>query len=104
MHRIARIRELNDAFRQTLTGGAVWLTETVAALPEVERKEVLRKVQTCVQFDNGDSVGEHELVTVEHLGQRYRAKISYYSPDLRRCSDDPADPSRTVRVLTIMRV
>jgi Protein of unknown function (DUF3768) len=103
MHRITRIRDLNDAFRQTFRGGTIWLTEAVTALPEAEKRAVLKKVQTCARFDNSDSLGEHERVSVEHLGQQYVARIDYYSLDLRRGSDDPADPSRTVRVLTIMR-
>ena len=40
------IRELNDAFRTTLSGNSdVYLTAGVAALPEEEQDEIVRRVQ-----------------------------------------------------------
>ena len=37
----------------------------------------------------------------EEGGERYFFKIDYYAPNMSEGSDDPADPSKTRRVLTI---
>lgn len=104
MDKVARIREINDAFRKTFVGGRVMLTTGVNALSEDDQAAVLTKVRTFEGFDSdNDPYGEHDFVSVEHSGTRYFAKIDYYEPDLRHGSDDPADPSKTVRVMTIMR-
>lgn len=103
MSKVARIRELNDAFRKTFVGGRVMLTAGVNALCENDKAAVLTKVRTFDAFDSdNDPYGEHDFVSVEHNGERYFAKIDYYEPDLRYGSDDPADLSKTVRVMTIM--
>jgi len=104
MEKAAHIRELNDAFRQTFTGGRLLLTVGVDSLPDANKTAVLTKVQTFAAFDSGnDPYGEHDFVAVEHAGTRYFAKIDYYAPDMHHGSDDPADPAKTVRVLTVMR-
>jgi len=103
MNSSARIRELNDAFRKTFIGGRVLLTSGVDALDASTREAVLRKVRDFADFDPGnDPYGEHDFVSVEHNNERYFAKIDYYAPDLAHGSEDPADPEKTVRVLTLM--
>ena len=101
-----RIRELNDAFRKTLdpTIGRMMLTAGVNDLPTDVRAMAIRTVATFDAF-NGDSDphGEHDFVSFEHAGVKYFGKMDYYAPDMHHGSEDPADPSQTVRVLTVMR-
>ena len=46
-----KIRELNDAFRTTFTGGRVMLTASVDALPSDVKAMAIRKVATFDDFD-----------------------------------------------------
>ena len=104
MDNTARIRALNDAFRQTFAGGRVMLTVAVMGLPDADRAAVLAKVRAFDDFkSDNDPHGEHDFLAIEHAGEKYFAKVDYYAPDLQHGSDDPADPSKTVRVLTVMR-
>ncbi len=104
MNKSARIRELNDAFRTTFTGGRVMLTARVNALDEPDKAAILKKVRTFTGFDNGnDPHREHDFVSIMRSGKRYFAKLDYYALDMQRGSEDPSDPTQTVRVLTIMR-
>jgi hypothetical protein len=104
MDRTTRIRELNDAFRRSFVGGKVMLTQGVDDLAEQDKMALLAKVRAFVDFDgDNDPHREHDFVRVEHDGITYYGKIDYFAWDMRHGSDDPADPLRTVRVLTIMR-
>ena len=99
-----RIRQLNDAFRTTFTGGRVLMTASVDALPDPIKAAVLTKVRTFTDFDReNDPRGEHDFVSFEHDGETWFAKIDYYAPDMQGGSEDPSDPHKTTRVLTIMR-
>src|SRR6266853_5615812 len=99
-----RIRELNDTFRRTFTGGRVMLTSGVDALPPDVKAKVLQAVRSFDAFDHdNDPHHENDFCSFEVDGERYFAKIDYYSPDMQRGSEDPADPKITTRVLTIMR-
>jgi hypothetical protein len=99
-----RIRLLNDSFRTTFVGGQVVMTQGVAELPIVEKARVLLTVQGFADFDAAnDPHGEHDFGNFELAGETYFFKVDYYSPDLKGGSEDPADPEKTTRVLTIMR-
>ena len=98
-----RIRELNDTLRRTFTGGRVLLTSGVDALPPDMKANVILAVRSFNAFDNNnDPHQEHDFCAFEVAGEKYFAKIDYYSPDMQGGSEDPSDPEKTARVLTIM--
>jgi hypothetical protein len=104
MDKSARIRQLNDAFRQTFVGGKVMMTAGVNALPDTVRAVVLTKVRTFDAFNgDNDPHGEHDFFSFDHEGTTYFAKLDYYDPDMCHGSDEPADALKTIRVLTVMR-
>ena len=99
----AKVRQLNDAFRRTLTGGTVLMTAGVVALGADAQAEMLAKVQAFDAFNaDNDPWAEHDFGAIEVAGERIFFKLDYF--DLTRAyhSSDPADPDVTERVLTIM--
>jgi hypothetical protein len=99
-----RIRVLNDNFRSTLNGGRVMMTAGVNALPPDTKARVILAVQSFNNFaKDNDPHREHDFGSFEIEGETYFWKIDYYAPDMDGGSEDPADPSVTTRVLTIMR-
>ena len=100
----ARIRELNDALRLNLAGGKVMLTQGVNQLADPDKAALLAKVRSFNDFNaDNDPHREHDFVSVEHDGVSYFAKIDYYDSEMTMGSEDPSDPTKTARVLTIMR-
>ncbi|MBC6718670.1 DUF3768 domain-containing protein [Aurantimonas sp. DM33-3] len=98
------VRRLNDSFRRTFAGGTVMLTAGVRELDAQGQRTVLDAVRAFDTFGtDNDPYGEHDFGAVEHGGHRYFWKIDYYDRDLTHGSPDPADPTVTSRVLTIMR-
>jgi hypothetical protein len=99
-----RIRVLNDNFRSTFVGGRVVMTAGVNALPIDTTARVLLAVQSFDKFtEDNDPHHEHDFGSVEIEGETYFFKIDYYALDMAGGSEDPADPEKTTRVLTIMR-
>ena len=98
-----RIRELNDKFRTTLTGGRVVMTAGIDALDSDVKAMVMRKVATFTEFDaDNDPHKEHDFGSFELSGRTFFWKIEYYDQTLAFGSDDPSDAEQTTRVLTIM--
>ena len=101
--RAKKIAQLNDAFRSSLAGGRVVLTAGVAALCRHTRVDVLRAVQAFTAFTpDNDPYGEHDFGFFKVAGHKFFFKIDCFDSSLTRHSDDAADPSLTIRVLTIM--
>jgi hypothetical protein len=98
-----RIRELNDAFRSTFSGGRVMMTPGVLELPNCVKADALVKVATFSAFarDN-DPYGEHDFGFFELVGRTFYWKIDYYDEQCELGTEDPADPRKTTRVLTLM--
>ena len=100
-----RIRNLNDGFRKTLDSalGRVMLTAGVDALPSDVRAMAIRKVTPFEDFTaDNDPYDEHDFGSFDLAGDKFFWKIDYYDRNLEFGSDDPADPARTTRVLTLM--
>jgi hypothetical protein len=97
------IRELNDKFRTTMTGGQVMMTSGVDALPSDVKAAAIRKVATFSDFTpDNDPHGEHDFGNFTLAGRKFFWKIDAYDKAMEFGSEDPADPSKTTRVLTIM--
>ncbi|MFT5509197.1 MAG: hypothetical protein ACI89J_002278 [Hyphomicrobiaceae bacterium] len=101
--RATAIRILNDRFRQTLQGGNVLFTAGIMALgPEVQPR-ILAAVQTFDAFNgDNDPWGEHDFGAIDIDGERVFFKIDYYDLTRAMYSEDPTDPTKTERVMTIM--
>lgn len=98
------IRELNDNFRQSFVGGAVMVSAGVEALDADTKKRLLEKVRQFDTFtEDNDPHQEHDFGAIEMEGQRFLWKIDYYDRKVRYGSEDPANPDKTTRVLTVMR-
>jgi hypothetical protein len=98
-----RIRSLNDAFRRTFAGGKVMMTSGVDELPDCVKAEALRQVATFSGFTpDNDPHGEHDFGSFTLVGRKFFWKIDYFDPEMTQGSEDPADPDKTARVLTIM--
>ena len=99
-----RIRLLNDNFRTRLIGGQVVMTQGVAELLLATKARVVLAVQSFDKFTkDNDPHHEHDFGSFEIEGETYFFKIDYYALDMDGGSEDPADPEKTARVLTIMR-
>ena len=99
-----RIRDLNDRFRRLRQGnGRVFVTTGVKARGAVFLAEAICSVRTFDMFTaENDPHGEHDFGAVMVNGSRVFWKIDYYDPTLESGSQDPADETKTHRVLTIM--
>jgi ABC-type nitrate/sulfonate/bicarbonate transport system substrate-binding protein len=99
----ARIRALNDQLRQNFAEGVAVMTPGVAALGA---EAVERIVKTIALFDDfchaNDPHEEHDFGAFDVDGRTIMFKIDYFDRELSMHSPDPADPSVTQRVITIM--
>jgi len=98
-----RIRALNDDLRQRLIGGGAVITPGIAGFG----REVLdRIVKTIAVYDDfchaNDPYEEHDFGSFQAEGKTIFFKIDYFDRTLTHYSPDPADPSVTERVITIM--
>ena len=100
-----RIRKLNDSFRRTFTGGRVLVTEGSQRIKRGGQSGSIEPA--CASFDrfdrDNDPHGEHDFGSFEVEGKRFFFKIDYYDLEMDGGSEDPADPAKTTRVLTVMK-
>jgi hypothetical protein len=99
----AKIRELNDRFRTTMSGGRVMMTAGVQALGEKTVANVLAAVREFTAFSaDNDPHAEHDFGSFELTGRKFFFKVDYYDSTMTYGSEDPTEPAKTTRVLTIM--
>ena len=107
-----KIAELNDHVRQRIASpwripsgvpAKIFKTSGIAALPIEDQLVILATIRDFDTFtEDNDPHGEHDFGSLDHNGQQIFWKFDYYAPDMMHGSENPADPSQTVRVLTIM--
>jgi hypothetical protein len=106
-----KIAAINDVFRTNLgiptfcgsIPGRIVMTAGVAACSPADQNNILRKVRDFNSFtEDNDPHGEHDFGAFDHAGERLFWKFDYYAPGMECGSEDPADLSKTFRVLTIL--
>lgn len=110
LERRITIRDLNDALRARVgflffssVPGRIFITAGIADLSPPVQSEIVARVRDFDDFtEDNDPYGEHDFGAFDYDGHRIFWKIDYYDPDLEHGSEDPADPHKTVRVLTIL--
>ena len=99
----AKVRHLNDALRTSGHGGQIVVTAGIAALPPEQVAAILAAVAGFDAFNaDNDPYGEHDCACLTTAGHKVIWKVDTYDLALAGHSPDPADPSVTTRVLTIM--
>ena len=100
---MASVRELNDAFRTSGQGGRIVVTRGVHEKGAGFVAQALERVRTFDAFTkDNDPYGEHDFGSFELDGEKLYWKIDCYDKEMRYGSEDPSDPEKTTRVLTIL--
>jgi hypothetical protein len=98
-----RIQQLNDQFRQRLTGGIAVMAPGVAALGSTAVERIVKTVQLFDDFcHDNDPWQEHDFGAFDAEGGKIFFKIDYFGKGLRAHSPDASDPAVTERVITLM--
>ncbi len=103
-NRAERIARLNDEFRKSIGQGShIYMTPGIQAMPPNDQFQVFNLVKTFNDFSEGnDPYGEHDFGAFDFKSDRVFWKIDYYDKNMEHGSEDPADPEKTVRVMTVM--
>jgi hypothetical protein len=101
MDRRAKIVALNDQLRISFKGGRVQMTKCVYELDDRLRGRALAVLARYNKF-HPDS--EHDWGTFIFAGFSFEWRIEYRGKDGTGISPDPADPDKTLRVLTLYAI
>ena len=97
------LAQLNDEFRRRGVGGSHYITAGIQAKGAVFVSRAMGEVSAFDDFDEeNDPYGHHDFGSVTIDGQKVFWKIDYYDAERKYGSEDPADPAKTHRVLTVM--
>jgi hypothetical protein len=98
-----RVRALNDQLRLTGRGGRVLITQAILHQGDPFLRSALAALREFNDFTNdNDPYQEHDFGSFKVGDQTLFFKIDYYDPSMAAGSEDPADPHKCVRVLTLM--
>ena len=101
--RSTAIRDLNDRFRRTLTGGTLMLSAGVIEMGAEAQARIIKAVQDFDAFDaDNDPHGEHDFGGLDVDDMRVLFKLDCLDLTRTSHSPDPAGASATERVMTIM--
>lgn len=65
--------------------------------------DILNSVKTFNNFNSkNDPYNEHDYGSFEYDGKKIMWKIDYYDRDLCYYSENPADITKTIRIMTVM--
>ena len=99
----------NDAFRTGMVVGGCPFPGTVVTTSGVSDRgrgfvtdAILAAAFDTNFSEDNDPYGERDFGTITVQGERLYWKIDYYDADREYGSDDPSDPAKTHRVLTIL--
>jgi hypothetical protein len=93
-----KIIELNDQLRVTFKGGRVQMTPAVWALNTQLRHRALAGLSSYKTFADGTEHDRGVMILDDHS---FEWRIEYRGKDGTGFSPDPADPEKTLRVLTL---
>jgi Protein of unknown function (DUF3768) len=98
-----RVRALNDELRKTGAGGKTYISRGLIEKGADFIAKATAAVRAFDAFTNdNDPWQEHDCATLDVDGETVMFKIEYYDVNMEYGSPDPADPTVTRRVLTIM--
>jgi hypothetical protein len=98
MDRRDKVVALNDQLRSTFKGGRVQMTRSVYDLDDRLRG---RALSVLARYNKFDPASEHDRGVFIFAGFAFEWRIEYRGKDGVGQSPDPADPDRTMRVLTL---
>jgi len=106
---LSHLAQQNDAFRSgsdfhsPLMGSRLH-TQGIDALGLETVLDIWARVRAFSEFSvDNDPYGEHDFGSFDHpVAGKIFWKIDYYALDLKYGAEDPSDPLKTHRVLTVM--
>jgi hypothetical protein len=101
MDRRANVIALNDQLRTTFKGGRVQMTPSVYGLDDRLRG---RALSVLARYGSFHPDSDHDWGTFIFAGYSFEWRIEYRGKDGTGISPNPADPDKTLRVLTLYAI
>lgn len=97
-----RISPASDLGHWTFAGDLAHVIRDATPMDNTVRVlSILLALAEATFTEDNDPHGERDFGTFDLDGQRTMWKINYYNRDMSAGSEDPSDPAKTTRLLTI---